>query len=103
MALASKVKLVVIFGELEQVEYHTSRALDFQGCPMEKATNIQLLKLLSKWEWLKHVIATKALFKQLRLVRLYLPYESPPQAFLDSLEGVLWHVIEVEIPTHEHQ
>jgi hypothetical protein len=98
MTLASKVKLVVIFGELEQVEYYTSRALDFQGCPMEKSTNITLLQLLSKWEWLKHAITTKALFKPLRLVRLYLPFQNPPRAFLDSLERVVWHVIEVEVP-----
>lgn len=92
------VKQLSLFGPQEQVEYYISRALDYQGWPTTKhATKVELLQMLFNWRFLKFVITSSGLFKPHLAITLAFPYERPPQGFVESLEGILWNYVDVEV------
>lgn len=89
-------KLLMMFGPRDRIELYTSRALMLQGYPTQKrATVISRWRLLwSDRRRLCWVIHQGAFFKPLREIALCFPYPTPPAEFTDTLDGVIWSIID---------
>lgn len=94
------VKHLVLFGPQELTEAYTSEALMMNGFPAQKyADKVSRLSLLLSGEWNRLIFALKPSLwrKPLRAIRLWFPNVAAYEALSSRLEGVLWHIEDVEV------